>query len=66
MQCGIYRKSRGAGISGQSAFSLGKDSMMVKFEDIQSYGKEQFEQAVANATTFLQRSRPRPRVTMRE
>ena len=25
---------------------------MVKFEDIQSYGKEQFEQAVANATTF--------------
>jgi hypothetical protein len=26
--------------------------MMVKFEDMQSYGKEQFEQAVANATTF--------------
>ena len=25
---------------------------MVKFEDIQSYGKEQFEQVVANATTF--------------
>ena len=32
-------------------FSLGKDSMM-KFEDIQSYGKEQFEQVVANATSF--------------
>src|SRR4029453_112416 len=40
-------------LSGQ-AFSvmLGKDSMMVKFEDIQSYGKEQFEQATANATAF--------------
>ena len=25
---------------------------MVKFEDIQSYGKEQFEQATANATAF--------------
>ncbi len=25
---------------------------MVKVEDIQSYGKEQFEQVVANATTF--------------
>ena len=25
---------------------------MVKVEDIQNYGKEQFEQAVANATTF--------------
>ena len=25
---------------------------MVKIEDIQSYGKEQFEQAVASATTF--------------
>lgn len=25
---------------------------MVKVEDIQSYGKEQFEQAVANASTF--------------
>ena len=25
---------------------------MVKFEDIQSYGKEQFEQASANATAF--------------
>ena len=25
---------------------------MVKFEDIQSYGKEQFEQVVANATSF--------------
>jgi hypothetical protein len=26
--------------------------MMVKFEDLQSYGKEQFEQASANATAF--------------
>jgi hypothetical protein len=26
--------------------------MMVKFEDIQSYGKEQFEQVSANATAF--------------
>ena len=25
---------------------------MVKIEDIQNYGKEQFEQVVANATTF--------------
>ena len=25
---------------------------MVKFEDIQNYGKEQFEQATANATAF--------------
>ena len=39
--------------SGQKIeFSLGKDSMMVKFEDIQSYGKEQIEQASANATAF--------------
>src|SRR4029453_11390413 len=38
--------------SGQDHSSLGKDSMMVKFEDIQSYGKEQFEQATANATAF--------------
>jgi hypothetical protein len=26
--------------------------MMVKFEDMQSYGKEQLEQATANATAF--------------
>ena len=32
--------------------SLGKrDSMMFKVEDFQSYGKEQFENAVASATT---------------
>ena len=42
----------GSGISGQPFFSLGKDSMMMKFEDMQTFGKEHFEQAVANATTL--------------
>ena len=32
-------------------FSLGKDSKMVKVEDIQSYGKEHLETVVASATT---------------
>jgi hypothetical protein len=31
---------------------LGKDSMMVKIEDIQNYGKEHLETVVASATTI--------------
>ena len=36
----------------QSHISLGKDSIMVKVEDIQQYGKEHFETVVASATTL--------------
>jgi phasin family protein len=32
--------------------SLGKDSIVVKVEEIQQYGKEQYETAVASANTF--------------
>jgi phasin family protein len=34
--------------------SLGKDSIMIKVEDIQQYGKEHFETVVASATTVQQ------------
>jgi hypothetical protein len=42
---------RGPGTSRQSVYtcSLGKDSMMVKVEDIQSYGKEHLETVAASA-----------------
>src|SRR3954451_275861 len=33
-------------------FSLGKDSIMVKVEDIQNYGKEHFENVAASASNL--------------
>jgi phasin family protein len=44
---------REPGFSGGSIHrSLGKDSIMVKVEEIQQYGKEQFETVVASANTL--------------
>jgi phasin family protein len=45
---------RGAGTSRQIGLSIqsGKDSIMVKVEDIQQYGKEHLETVVASATTL--------------
>jgi hypothetical protein len=45
---------QGAGTSRQSVYtcSLGKDSMMVKVEDIQNYGKEHLESVAASASNL--------------
>src|SRR5436305_10119291 len=43
---------REPGLPGRSIISLGKDSIVVKVEEIQQYGKEQFETAVASANTL--------------
>ena len=48
----IYGKRQGAGTSRQIvSHQSGKDTTMIKVEDIQSYGKEHFETVVASATT---------------
>jgi hypothetical protein len=48
------RHGQGAGTSRQISFQIsqGKDTIVVKVEEIQSYGKEQFETAVASVNTF--------------
>src|SRR6195952_4544269 len=44
---------QGAGTSRRSVtFSLGKDSIMVKVEDIQNYGKEHLETVAASASNL--------------
>ncbi len=45
---------RGPGPPGKSVYScsLGKDSMMVKVEDIQNYGKEHLETVAASASNL--------------
>jgi phasin family protein len=53
----LYLGCQGAGVSRQQfsfAQQSGKDSIMIKVEDIQQYGKEQYETAVASATTVQQ------------
>jgi len=50
----MVRRVQGAGTSRQSVctFSLGKDSTVVKVEDIQSYGKEHLETVAASASNL--------------
>jgi phasin family protein len=49
VRCTIYGCSQGAGAPDQSQGK--RDSEMFKVEDFQNYGKEQFEQCVASATS---------------
>jgi hypothetical protein len=51
VRCTIYEQHYGAGISRPFTQQSGKDSIMIKVEDMQQYGKEQLETVVASATT---------------
>ena len=51
MQCTYINGGQGAGPPGNTN-SLGKDSMMVKVEDIQNYGKEHLESVAASASNM--------------
>ena len=52
VRCTYTNGCQGAGTSRQSVYtcSLGKDSMMVKVEDIQNYGKEHLDSVAASAS----------------
>ena len=51
VQCTYINGGQGAGPPGNTN-SLGKDSMMVKVEDIQNYGKEHLESVAASASNL--------------
>jgi hypothetical protein len=52
LHCTISSDSQFPAVPEIADISLGKDSTVIKVEQIQQYGKEQFESAVASATTL--------------